>query len=270
VIVETTRAEAELASDTLFGFGALGIEERDGADGAVVLLAGMPDEGAATRASATVDGARVEPILDDGWADAWRAWARPVHIGSLLVQPEWLPGQPHDDTTTVLVLDPGRAFGSGAHETTRLALAEVVARTRPGARVLDVGCGSGVLGVAAAMVAGAEVVAIDVDRYAVDVTNDNAARNAVSHLVHASTTPLASFDEPFDIVVANILAVTLREIAADIARLVAPHGVVILSGMLEQQADSVDHVYGSHGLSRVASTSAGEWVARCYERRNAS
>jgi ribosomal protein L11 methyltransferase len=266
VIVETSPADAELVADVLFASGALGIEERDVSDGTVALLAGMPDEDAAIRASNALDGARVEPIHDEGWADAWRAWAKPVRVGSLVVQPAWLPHEPQDDATTVLVLDPGRAFGSGAHESTRLALAEVLAHTRHGARVLDVGCGSGVLGVAAAMTAGAEVLAIDVDPHAVEVTRENAARNSVAHLVQASTRPLTSIDGAFDVVVANILAVTLREIAAELARLVAIDGVVILSGMLDEQGHAVDDAYRAAGLEPVTSASDGGWVARCFRR----
>src|SRR5690606_10470873 len=120
----------------------------------------------------------------------------------------------------IVMLDPGRAFGSGSHETTKLALAQLLAHTPSGGRVLDVGCGSGVLSVAAASARGGRVVAVDIDAHAVQVTRENAARNNVEHLVDARelTSVGAAVDDllvlapgGFDVVVANILAVTLRE-----------------------------------------------------------
>src|SRR5690606_2344745 len=142
-----------------------------------------------------------------------------------------------------------------------------------GGRVLDVGCGSGVLSVAATSARGGRVVAVDIDAHAVQVTRENAARNNVEHLVDARelTSVGAAVDDllvtaqgGFDVVVANILAVTLREIAGDLARLVAPSGVVVLSGVLAEQVASVDDAYAAVGLHLVAEHADGDWRALVY------
>jgi ribosomal protein L11 methyltransferase len=271
VIVEVDRDDLELVSDRLFACGALGIEERAAIDDRVLLLAGMPDETSAAAAAGAFSGARVEPVADDGWADEWRAWARPVRVGDVVVQPAWLP---LDDLTahcTAVIIDPGRAFGSGAHDTTRLALAALLDLDIDHAsRVLDVGCGSGVLGVAVALVRGARVTAIDVDPAAVDTTARNAEHNGVAELVRAATTPLCDFDGAcdgaYDVVVANILAVTLRESAADFARVLAADGTLVLSGMLRDQLAGVDAACAAAGLVACERRESGDWCARRYVR----
>jgi ribosomal protein L11 methyltransferase len=265
VIVEVDPGDLELVADQLFTHGALGIEERAAIDDRVLLLAGMPDESSALDAAHRLDGARVEPVADDGWADEWRAWARPVQVADVVVQPAWLPLDhgAEGDGTTVVMIDPGRAFGSGAHETTKLALAALLDHAS-GARVLDIGCGSGVLAVAAAVARGATVVAVDIDALAVEVTRANAARNGVTHAVDASTTDVAALGGSFDVIVANILAVTLRELAPELTRLVGSHGVLVLSGMLTRQADAVSERYAAFGMRELERRFDGGWAACCY------
>jgi ribosomal protein L11 methyltransferase len=268
VVVEVDAAAAELVADELFGSGAIGIEERDEGQGQLTLLAGMPNADSATSVAARIGG-RVEPIHDDGWADAWREWARPVRVDSVLVQPAWMAADAGSaaEVEHVVLIEPGRSFGSGGHETTRLALGVLLEHARSGSRVLDVGCGSGVLAVAVAVAAGASVVAIDVDQHAVDVTRANAERNGVTDAVEASTRPVESIEGSFDVVVANILAVTLRAIAADVARLVAPGGIVVLSGMLAEQVAGVDAAYAAVGLRPLGGRAHGGWAARWYATR---
>jgi ribosomal protein L11 methyltransferase len=233
----------------------------------VVLLAGMADEASARAAAAGLDGATVRPIVDDAWADAWRAWARPVAVGDVVVVPAWQEVDAHLDGATVVAIDPGRTFGSGAHETTRLALALLLEQPEGSIdRLLDVGCGSGVLGIAVAVARGVAVVGIDIEDAAVQATLGNAARNGVRDRVQASTRPLADVDGPFDAVVANILAVTLRELAPHLARVVADDGVVVLSGMLGEQVADVDAACVAAGLRPIARRDDGEWSARVYER----
>ena len=146
-----------MAASELFELGATGVEERTGPDGGWLLLAGFPNRAAATdalRRWGRTDrlGAIVE-VPADSWFDGWRAYARAQRAGRrLIVHPPWVPLQvepPAGDDDLVVAIDPGRAFGSGAHPTTRLVLAELERRVTPTSRVLDVGCGSGILAIAA-------------------------------------------------------------------------------------------------------------------------
>ncbi|HEX7095429.1 MAG TPA: 50S ribosomal protein L11 methyltransferase [Acidimicrobiales bacterium] len=120
-IVEVVPDDTELVADAMFQAGALGVEERH-EHGRVTLIGGMPDEASARAFVAAHAGARVEPVADDRWADEWRKWAAPVRVGDLVVQPAWLHDAPPDDARFVISIDPWRAFGSGSHESTRLAL----------------------------------------------------------------------------------------------------------------------------------------------------
>jgi ribosomal protein L11 methylase PrmA len=155
------------------------------------------------------------------------------------------PGQrqrPSGEDVTVRI-DPGRAFGHGAHPTTRAVLGQVVARVAPGSTVLDVGCGSGVLAVAAVALGADRALAIDLDDEAVRATVANAAANGVADRVTASTTPLDQVGGAYELVVANIGAATLIELASPLAARVAPAGALVLSGLLHDRRDELLAAY---------------------------
>jgi ribosomal protein L11 methyltransferase len=173
-----------------------------------------------------------------------------------------------------IILEPGRAFGTGLHETTRL-VAEVLAdraRWVAGAQVLDVGCGSGILSLVALKLGAARVRAIDVDPDAVAVTRENAQRNGAIDRLAADETPLAAVAETFRLVVANIEHRTLLELTAPLASRVAPGGLLVLSGLLApevappQLADVREH-YAAEGLIEEETRRQGEWIAVVFRRR---
>lgn len=238
VVVAVGADEVELAADLLWSTGAAGIEEQDG-EGVVVLLAGFADGATAAAAAAALHaaghlGATTAAVTDDG-LDAWRAFAQPVRAGRFWLTPTWLdpPGGAADDE--VLWLDPGRTFGSGSHPTTRLVLEQLDRLVRPGQAVLDVGCGSGVLAIGAARLGAASVLAIDIDPASPAVAAANAARNEVGHLVHASDRSLAEVAAAgarVDVVAANLLAPVVAELAGHLVAVVAPHGHLVVSGLL--------------------------------------
>jgi len=227
--VEVTAATTELVADALWEHGSTGMEER-----ADRIIAGFPNHaGAAAAAAALVDREIAGPgsivdVNDDTWLDGWKAYARAHRAGQRIVlQPTWLDPAPVGEGDLVVHLDPGRAFGSGAHATTRLVLARLEAIVEPATTtVLDLGCGSGVLTVAAALLGAADVVAVDLDPAALRATADNAARNGVACTIHGD---LAAVDgRRFDVVAANIGANTL----IDLEPALRPHDVVILAGFL--------------------------------------
>ena len=268
VQVEVGRAEAELAADVLWRAGPSAVGEVDLADGRVRLTADPADPLGELPPSAVV----TELELDgDDHLDAWRAWAAPVRAGRRIVlHPAWLPiaeaivtntttadPRAHGDIT--ILLDPGRSFGSGSHPTTRLVLELLEDEVHAGARVLDVGAGSGVLSVAAALLGAAGVCALDIDAAAVEATGANAAANGVAGLIEVSDRPLAEVEGRFDLVLANIGVRVITEMAPDLRAHVAPGGALVLSGLLADQLDPVLACFP--GLTEVARRHEDGWVA---------
>lgn len=250
----------ELVAEALFDAGASSVEERRSASGsALLLVAGFADRGRARAALAGLDPAdvvdAVVEIPADTWFDGWRAHARPQRAGRrFIVTPPWCPaGAGPDDL--VLCIDPGRAFGNGAHPSTRLVLAELEALVRCGATVLDLGSGSGVLSIAAVRLGAASACAVDIDPAATEATAANAARNAVDGTVRVTD---RMPDGPFDLAVANIGANALITLAPT---LVSRAAVVVLAGFLDERADEVAAAYAAAG-SPVASRRGLEgWTA---------
>ncbi|MEP7113988.1 MAG: 50S ribosomal protein L11 methyltransferase [Ilumatobacteraceae bacterium] len=235
-------AEAEVACDVLWSLGVVAIEERV-ADGNVELWTSLGDDPGVARLAATrclerwpwrfVD-------IDETVADTWRDHASAVHIDEdLVICPAWVPFEPPVGVT-VLRIEPGATFGLGDHPTTVLSMRAIRAALVSGATVLDVGCGSGVLAVGACVLGASRATAIDIAPAAVPTTQANASANGVADRVHVSTTPLSHIGECFDLVVANILAPTLIELADDLHRVLAPTGVLIISGVLANRHEHVE------------------------------
>ncbi len=278
VAVDVPAHESEEAGALLFELGAEGVEERDattlvrGAAGKTTLVASFPDEGAARAALAELPEAwagRLEQVVGDAWRDEWKKHFEPFAIcAGVVVRPPWRPyaAQPGE---TVIELEPGRAFGTGLHETTRLVAGVLAERAASlaGTAVLDVGCGSGVLALVALALGAGRVRAVDVDPDAVAVTRENAVRNALAARVEADETPAGAVDGRFPIVLANIEAKTLAALAPDLVARVAPGGVLVLSGILAPdvapaQVPEVTQAFGALRLE--ATRRMGEWVALVF------
>lgn len=223
-----------------------GFEEADSGD-AVQLIA-YTDGAGEERMYTAFGGGRAEDVADD-WADRWRAFHRPIRVGPLWVGPPW--EQPPADIPAV-VIDPGRAFGTGAHPTTRLCLELLL--DLPRGSVLDVGCGSGVLSIAAARLGFGPIVAVDVDPQAVEATRANAHANDVllaAHLADALVDELPRAD-------VGLLNVSAEAVAAIAPRLRTEH--VVVSGYLASDAPPRD------GLRHVRRLEAGGWAADVLRR----
>ena len=214
VSVRARGDEAEALRARLLDLVPGGFEERD-SDGAVELAAYVPPQQVDPLRTA-FPGAAVEPV-EDGWEDAWRAFHRPVIAGGLWLGPPW---EEPPDPARAVVIDPGRAFGTGAHPTTRLCV-ELLASTTGRGSLLDVGCGSGVLAIAAARLGFSPVLAIDVDPVAVETTRANAVTNGVA--VEAAAVD-ALFD-PLPVADAAVANVLLHPVEAILARLDAREAV---------------------------------------------
>lgn len=187
-------------------------------------------------------------LAEEDWSETWKHFFRPLHVSDRIwILPPWEKAPPGD---LAVVIEPGMAFGTGGHATTALCLEGLVESLdeKPGASVLDVGCGSGILGIAAARLGAGRVVMIDNDPVAVQVARENADENGCPS-IETSGTPVEAVQERFPIVLANILAVTLVDLASPIAATVADGGDLLLSGILERQADEVIQAYEAQGLS---------------------
>ena len=232
ISLEVPAAEVELVVDRLFGLGATAVSEEEVSAG-VRLVADLDPAAVRRLAEEGLDPQVVAPRAD--WDDGWRVHARTWRCGErVVVRPGWLAPGPLAEDDVEIVVDPGNAFGSGSHPTTRLCLAAVESHVRPGARVLDVGCGSGLLGVAAARLGAAHVEAIDVDPEALRVTAATASSNGVAGRVHTSAAPLAELGS-FDLVLANLLLPIVEDLGPELLERVAPGGRLVVSGLLAEQ-----------------------------------
>jgi len=193
---------------------------------------------ARTLGQAVPDIREVRRVADQDWVSLTQSQFEPIAIGErLAITPSW--HQPWEGRLSI-VLDPGLAFGTGSHPTTRLCLQWLEQHLVPGARVIDYGCGSGILAIAASRLGAAEVIGIDIDPQALRATRDNAARNGVAVQVLESNAPAP---EAADVVVANILSSPLKLLAPVLTGLVKPGGWLVLSGVLERQIDEVTLAY---------------------------
>ena len=181
-------------------------------------------------------------LREEDWRDAWKEHFKPLHIGrNMVVRPTWHDDGPADGEATIW-LDPGMAFGTGHHPTTRMCIEQIERTVAPGSRVLDVGCGSGILSIAAARVGASQVLGLDLDPKAIDVAKENAQKNGVSEALTFSSGSLPSPDVrsgSFDLAVANISAKVVIDIASELATAVRTGGVVIASGILIEKQDLV-------------------------------
>lgn len=277
VEVVVAGADVDLASGLLWAAGVAAVAEDPRPDGRVVLRADVPPGGLGAVRAALAGRWPVVPVVVDDGLDGWRDHARSVRAGRrLVVHPPWVPSGPPSGDDVVLEVDPGRAFGHGAHPTTRLCLAAVeeAVGARSGAHVLDVGCGSGVLAVAAARLGSPRVVAVDVDPEAVEVTRANADRNGVAgtvaaHLVGDVATgdarlggdPLGDVEGRFDVVVANIGEAALVGLARHLVARLAPGGTLVLSGLLDPPPARVVDAYVRLGVATPRTTALDGWTA---------
>jgi ribosomal protein L11 methyltransferase len=275
VVIRSAAGLAELAADDLRSRGAAAVEERSGdREGVVEVVAVLGEPGPALDAavadlSLTWD-VRLETV-DAEPADTWKAFASPVPVGDwLVIRPEWVPAGPGPDSLTGsrridVAIDPGGSFGLGDHPTTRLCAAALGRALRAGDRVLDMGCGSGVLAVVAVRLGASRVVAVDISPEAVSATRHNAALNGVSDRIDArlgSEVP----EGTHDLVVANILAPVLIELCAPLAAAVVPGGRIVLSGLLEEHHDHVVDAYAAAGLELVGREALEGWCALEFRR----
>jgi ribosomal protein L11 methyltransferase len=294
VVIEIAQDHAEALSDALMEAGALSVSVEDADEGTdqekplfgepgmepkeaawehsrVVALTDVDAdqvaivaEAAAAIGLATAPAFTVRDVSDQDWVRLTQSQFAPIHIGTnIWVVPSW--HEAPDPDAVILELDPGLAFGTGSHPTTRLCMEWLEAHPAPGKTVLDYGCGSGILAMVAKKMGAGDVAGVDIDPQAIESANDNAARNHCDidfylpndFAVSAKTQHATG---KFDIVVANILSSPLKVMAPMLAGRVASGGSLILSGVLARQAEEVAEAYAPYILLGVWAEQDG-WVA---------
>lgn len=230
------------------------------------------DRAAAAQAEieAQLDALGMKPIFttfdEEDWADAWKQHYHPVRIGErIVIQPEWEPAEDVRPGDVVITLDPGMAFGTGTHPTTRLCLASLDALVQPGHNVLDLGTGSGILAIAAAKLGASKVLAVDIDPVAVEAAQENIEKNGTADNIIVQQGGLESVvtsARRFDLVVANILArIIIAMTDEHLAEIVRPGGIAIFSGIIAEQVPDVEAALQNVGLTLTGVRQEGDWVA---------
>jgi ribosomal protein L11 methyltransferase len=263
--VTVSPEDEETATAALWEAGTSGIEVRGAPGGPVELLAYFPDDASSPEAVALPAGAVAEPVAvpEVDWVARFREGFRAFRAGRWLVAPVWDAPRPGSPDT--LVVDPGRAFGTGTHETTRLCLAalEGLAARRPLGRTLDLGAGTGLLAVAASRLGASAVVATDIDPEAVASSRAHADLNDTRLLLARADGGRGLRPGSFDLVLANLMALLLVDRADEILSLLAPGGALVLSGLLTGDVAEVRAAFAPCGEPRVLLD--GEWAALVYE-----
>jgi ribosomal protein L11 methyltransferase len=280
--VDLAEQDAEPLEDLLHEAGAGGLELRDReaapmpgvrqpSPGEVIVVAYFGEHTEAEEARRQVADAfpaaraTLEEQPDQDWSNAWKSQIRSVQVGRLWVGPPWLRAEAPKDLLQIEI-EPKMAFGTGDHPTTSLclALADRYLPTRPGASVLDVGTGTGVLAIAAKKLGAGRAVGVDNDPVSVELAQENAALNHTPEL-ELSTRTLDQIDGTFDLVFANILANTLVALSPLIAPKVKDR--LALAGVLAPQAEEVTRAFVDQGLTFEGQEQVGEWVRLDLVRR---
>ena len=205
-------------------------------------------------------------VNEEDWAEAWKEHFPVLRVGRrMVIRPTW---REHDAASdeVIISLDPGMAFGTGLHPSTRLCLAGVEALADEGlvdgARVLDVGCGSGILAIAAGLLGAREILAVDTDPLAVETTIVNARLNGLERAIDARRGSVPEDAGTFDVVLANLVASVLIQLAPDLARVMpAGHGRLLASGIFRDREEDVTQAFEAAGLRIAARTAEADWVA---------
>ena len=247
IIVSTTAEQVELVSDVLWSLGVVAIEEHWDTDHDVRLQTSLGnDREVVTEVlnSLSWSATWILSEIDENVGDNWRAFARPVLVGKrLVIAPQWssavhinevLSAVDHSQEALIVTIEPGSTFGMGDHPTTMASLLAIEKYLLLGDEVIDVGCGSGVLGITSLLLGARRATGIDISAASIEVSRANAESNGVADRWSVSTDELRQIESPARIVVANILAPALIELSEQLRRLVSPTGFLIISGVLTQ------------------------------------
>lgn len=235
----------------------------------------MSDELAFLRERLAVSGltelAKIElnGVNEEDWANAWRAYYKPLHIGNrMVIVPAWEEYEPAENEI-VVTMDPGMAFGTGSHETTRLVIGLLEKYTKEGCRMLDVGCGSGILAICASKLGAGECFAYDIDPTAVRVANENVEKSGITNVKCGVADLLRGVDEsrPYDLITANIVADIIIRMAPDVGKLMHENTVLLVSGIILGRSEDVVEALEANGLKITERVVDNDWCAMAVMKK---
>lgn len=205
-------------------------------------------------------------VKEDDWANNWKQYYHPTRIGqNIIIRPSWEQYTPQSDKDVVITLDPGIAFGTGSHETTRLCLTMLEKYMQPGAAVLDVGTGSGILAVAAAKLGASSVLGIDIDAHAVLVADENSRLNGTAVTFRAGNL-VDDVCGRYNLITANIVADIIIILLDDMARFLADGGTAVLSGIIDIREEDVLQKIAAEGFKAVETLRENGWTAIAIQK----
>ncbi|MDR1567584.1 MAG: 50S ribosomal protein L11 methyltransferase [Streptococcaceae bacterium] len=213
-----------------------------------------------------------DALAEEDWANAWKKYFEPVRVTRhLTIVPSWTKYQAALDDELEIILDPGMAFGTGTHPTTRLCLQALEAKIRGGEHLIDVGTGSGVLSITASLLGVGKILATDIDEAAVRIAKENIELNLkpAQNIEVVANDLLSGLDFSADVIVANILADILVDLIEDANRLLKKEGILILSGIIEAKLPLIEAVYRKNGLVLEERLQIGEWVCLILRKTDA-
>ena len=211
-----------------------------------------------------------EIICDPDWGEQWKKYFKPLRVSNnIIVKPTWERYTP-SSRDIVIEIDPGMAFGTGQHASTRMcieAIEDIMMKDRSIKewKVLDVGCGTGILGITAAKIGAQDVICVDIDKKAVEIAGENAAINNVESSLRISNKNVATINEPRNLIIANLTAKLLLNLRPHLIQLLLPEGYMIISGIIELDAKNIEEHFSADPLTTYKVITEKEWV--CYMLR---
>ena len=203
----------------------------------------------------------VSDLPEENWQSGWMQYYKPIHVENLTVVPVWERYLPRAGET-VLKMDPGMAFGTGAHETTRLCLKALIQAEPAGKSILDVGCGSGILSIAGLLLGAEKAFGCDIDQLAVEVARRNAALNGVEdRAAYAAGDLLSVVEGRYPLVVANIVADVILQLLRDLHQVLLPGGLFIASGIINERKEELADAITAAGLKILHLEEERGWIA---------
>ena len=220
---------------------------------------------------ASLDPIKVETVgvHEEDWANSWKDYYKPLRIGKrLVIVPAWEKYE-EGENDLIVRMDPGMAFGTGTHETTRLVIELLEKYTKPGCRMLDVGTGSGILAICASKLGAGECFAYDIDPMAVRVANENIKDSGLEN-IHCEVSDLlkqADRSRPYDLICANLVADIIIRMVPDLSPFMAEHTVLLASGIISARADDVIACFDKYGYEIVEKSVENDWCALAVKKK---